>query len=235
VRRHRPTAWTVFGVPRAIIAGDALIPLATQVLLDVGVPRGLAAARVLTEATTAMIAGQADDMAFEWRDQVSREECVAMAAAKTGALLGAAAATGALLAGADAGAAGALRRFGEALGLAFQAVDDLLGIWGDPLTTGKPVGNDLRQGKKTIPVTTALGAGDWRAAELRCLLAARPAGDGHVERAARLVEECGGRDATAAFAHEQLAVALSALDDLQPGPAREELGSLAHFTVGRDR
>ena len=175
-RHHRPTVWSVFGVGSAIIAGDALETLAHQVLLEApdspggATGRGAAASAALAEGTAAMIAGQAMDVAFEKRRNVSVEECMAMCAAKTGALLGCAASIGAVLAGAPTATVGALRDFGAQLGLAFQAVDDLLGIWGDPATTGKPAGNDLRQRKKSMPVVAALAAGGEEADELRELV-----------------------------------------------------------------
>ena len=168
-RHHRPTVWSVFGVGSAIITGDALETLAHQVLLEAP-ESGAAASAALAEGTAAMIAGQAMDVAFEKRRNVSVEECMAMCAAKTGALLGCAASIGAVLAGAPPATVGALRDFGAQLGLAFQAVDDLLGIWGDPATTGKPAGNDLRQRKKSMPVVSALAAGGDEADELRELV-----------------------------------------------------------------
>src|SRR6201998_4289062 len=117
-----------------------------------------------------MIAGQADDIAFEKRRNVTVEQCTAMSAAKTVALLGCAASIGAILAGAPAATVGALRDYGRHLGLAFQAVDDLLGIWGDPARTGKPAGSDLRQRKKSMPVVAALAAGGPESDELRELI-----------------------------------------------------------------
>ena len=99
-RHHRPTLWSAFGVGRAIIVGDALENLAHQVLLEASGTTGPAASTALAEATSAMIAGQADDIAFEHRRDVSVEECMAMSAAKTGALLGCASSIGAILAGA---------------------------------------------------------------------------------------------------------------------------------------
>jgi geranylgeranyl diphosphate synthase, type I len=169
-RHHRPTVWSVFGVGSAIITGDALETLAHQVLLEAPDSRGAAGSAALAEGTAAMIAGQAMDVAFEKRRNVSVEECMAMCAAKTGALLGCAASIGAVLAGSPPATVGALRDFGAQLGLAFQAVDDLLGIWGDPATTGKPAGNDLRQRKKSMPVVSALAAGGDEADELRELV-----------------------------------------------------------------
>ncbi len=169
-RRHRPTVWTVWGPSVALLAGDALSTLATEWLLSVPSPHAPAAAAALGSATAEMIAGQADDLAFERRRSVSVEECMAMSTAKTGALLGSAASIGAILAGAAPATVAALRDFGRHLGVAFQAVDDLLGIWGDPATTGKPSGNDIRQRKKSMPIVAALGAGDDEARELESIL-----------------------------------------------------------------
>jgi geranylgeranyl diphosphate synthase type I len=175
-RHHRPTVWSLYGVGPAIVAGDALQILAHQVLLESPSGKGPEASTALAEATAAMIAGQADDIAFEARRDVTVEECMAMSAAKTGALLGCAASIGAILAGAPAATVGALRDYGRHLGLAFQAVDDLLGIWGDPSRTGKPAGSDLRQRKKSMPVVSALAAGGSEADELRALILGSPAG-----------------------------------------------------------
>jgi geranylgeranyl diphosphate synthase, type I len=169
-RRHRPTVWALWGPSAALIAGDALSTLAIDVLLHTPNPAAPAAAAALVEATSEMIAGQADDLAFEVRRSVSVEECMAMSTAKTGALLGCAASIGAILAGAPPATVRALRDFGRHLGVAFQAVDDLLGIWGDPATTGKPIGNDIRQRKKSMPLVAALAAGDDEARELESIL-----------------------------------------------------------------
>jgi geranylgeranyl diphosphate synthase type I len=232
-RHHRPTVWALFGVGQAVVVGDALQTLAHQVLLDG--PRGVEAGRCLADATAAMIAGQADDIAFETRQVVSVEQCMAMCAGKTGALLGCAASIGAVLTGAPDATVGALRDFGNHLGLAFQAVDDLLGIWGDPDRTGKPVGSDLRQRKKTLPIVAALAAGADEAMELRELLSAGPLDDGQVELAAGLVEACGARSWTAARAKAHMDAALGALNRVRMNPlAHRELSDLAAFVVERE-
>ncbi|MGH9106676.1 MAG: polyprenyl synthetase family protein [Acidimicrobiales bacterium] len=173
-RRHRPTVWALWSPSMALLAGDALATLATEVLLGTDNPAAPAAAAALGKATAEMIAGQADDLAFEKRRNVSVEECMAMSTAKTGALLGCAASIGAILSGAPPATVRALRDFGRHLGVAFQAVDDLLGIWGDPATTGKPAGNDIRQRKKSMPIVAALAAGDDEARELDGLLFGLP-------------------------------------------------------------
>lgn len=123
IRRGRPTAWTVFGVDRALLCGDGLLTLAVAMLT--GRPE---CARVLTEALMALCAGQADDLAYVSRPTVTAVDWERMAAGKTGALIVASCRLGALLAGADSRAAAAWGEVGGHLGLAFQAVDDWLGI-----------------------------------------------------------------------------------------------------------
>src|ERR1700683_5784150 len=117
-----------------------------------------------------MTPGHADDIAFEKRRDVSVDECMAMSTAKTGALLRCASSIGAILAGAPRATVEALRDYGRHLGLAFQAIDDLLGIWGDPATTGKPAGSDIRQRKKSMPLVSAMTAEGEDAEELRALI-----------------------------------------------------------------
>jgi geranylgeranyl diphosphate synthase, type I len=242
-RHHRPTVWSVYGVGQAIIAGDALQVLAHQVLLESSQPTGPAASAELAEATAAMIAGQSDDIAFETRRDVSVEQCTAMSAAKTGALLGCAASIGAVLAGAPSATVGALRDYGRHLGLAFQAVDDLLGIWGDPERTGKPAGSDLRQRKKSMPVVSALAAGGREADELRALVLGPPdlkrqlppLDADEVERATYLVEACGGKEWTAVRAKANLDAALGALERVRISAIpHRDLADLAVYVVERE-
>jgi geranylgeranyl diphosphate synthase type I len=242
-RHHRPTVWTLFGVSHAIIAGEALQVLAHQVLLDTPSAIGAAASGALAAATATMIAGQSDDIAFERRRDISIEQCVAMSSAKTGALLGCAASIGAILADAPADTVTALRDYGGLLGLAFQAVDDLLGIWGDPAQTGKPQGSDLRQRKKSMPIVYALGADGPEAEELRSLIlgpaetaVSRPAlSAGEVARATRLIEATGAREWTVTEAKSNLDAALGALERVPLAPnAQRELAELAVFVVERD-
>jgi geranylgeranyl diphosphate synthase type I len=234
-RRHRPTTWAEFGVGTAIIAGDALSTLALQILLEDPTPERVAATASLAAANQAMIAGQAEDMAFESRPSVSVAECLRMEQGKTGALLSCAASLGAILAGAPATTVDALAGFGTHLGTVFQAVDDMLGIWGDPAVTGKPVGSDLLRRKKTLPVATALEEGGPGASELSSLLAGRP-DERAVLRAAALLDGMGIRARMQVFADEHLDRAATALQraPLRPGPAAELL-AVAHFVAARDR
>ena len=158
-RRHRPTAWTVHGVGAAILAGDALLALAQDILLEDTAAQGLWAARCLSAAVLRLIAGQGADLAFEQRDDVSLAECQTMAGDKTAALMACACSIGAIHVGAPPGLAMGLAGFGAHAGQAFQLTDDLLGIWGAPEVTGKPVRADLRARKKSLPVVAALTSG----------------------------------------------------------------------------
>ena len=233
-RRHRPTVWALYGVGSAVIAGDALFALALRLLLDQG-QAGLAAAADLTRATAMMIEGQADDMAFESRLDVTVDECLTMESRKTGALLSCASSIGAVLGGGPDDAIAALRDYGHQLGVAFQAVDDLLGIWGDPARTGKSRWSDMDGGKKSLPITAALAADNPAAFELRELLAGAPLDDDERARAAELVEAAGGRACAEDVARRSLAGAIDALSRAELVPsAAAELRDLAVFVVERE-
>lgn len=235
-RRHRPTVWAVHGAAAAILCGDAMLALATQVLLDVGTLDAVEAARQLASATQELIRGQHADLQFEQRRYVGVDECLAMAAGKTGALLACSAAIGAVLAGAPSSSVQALSTYGAELGLAFQLVDDLLGIWGDAATTGKPVGSDLRARKKSLPVAFALAdSGPAGVALARWLGTEGPDSDSDIARAADLVEAAGGRAWAAEEATRRLALAESALAQASLAPeAVDELVALGRFVVTRE-
>jgi geranylgeranyl diphosphate synthase, type I len=235
-RRHRTTVWAAFGVGPAITVGDALHTLAIQVLLDEGTPEAVRAVAALADGTSRMIAGETVDIVFETRDDVTWDECLEMSSAKTGALLACAASLGAILAGAPAERVEALASYGLHLGLAFQAVDDVLGIWGETATTGKPVFGDLRQQKKTLPITAALASSNGNLGELRTLLEASRDDEAAAARAAELIDKLGGRQATEAAAVEHLDVALAALHGARLVPAVEaELAELARYVVERQQ
>jgi geranylgeranyl diphosphate synthase type I len=235
-RRHRGTAWAVFGMPQAVLAGDALLALASDVLLDSASPGERYEVRSLAAATRQLISGQVDDVDFEDRLDVTVDECLAMAAGKTSALLACAASIGAIAVGGPGAVAVALADFGLHLGLAFQLVDDLLGIWGQPEVTGKPILADLRAGKKTMPVVAALRAGGPASERLADLLALPgPHDEEDIALAAKLVEEAGGREATVAEADRQLAEALRCLDSVSmPEHVQADLTELARFVTARD-
>jgi len=183
-----------------------------------------------------LIEGQSADLSFEQRADVGLPECLAMAERKTGALLGCACAVGAMLGHGGSDQVQRMRGFGERLGLAFQLVDDLLGIWGDPEITGKPVHSDLRNRKKSLPVVAALSSGTPVAGELDLLYhRAAPLSEVDAARAADFIEQAGGRDWSRKAGDELLAQALEVLP-VGPKPrACEELAALARTIMRRDR
>ncbi|MFG2788010.1 polyprenyl synthetase family protein [Streptomyces sp. NPDC048419] len=233
-RRRRPTVWKAYGTGPAVLAGDALFALAVETLAaGPGGPQGV---RVLSVALGDLVRGQADDLLFAGRpwtgpSRVRPEQYRTMAEHKTGALLGCAAALGALLGGAAPSLVDALDRAGRHLGIAFQIVDDVLGIWGDPAVTGKPVYGDLRERKKTYPVLAALDSGGRAVRRLATLL---DTGE-DPEEAAALIETAGGRSAAMAEARRHLAAVEAALADAAlDARAVDDLRALLEYLVRRD-
>jgi geranylgeranyl diphosphate synthase, type I len=235
-RRHRPTVWAVYGIDTAILAGDALLAAAIEALAASGHPAVVPAIRRLCAAVQALIDGQAADLRFEQTTSVRLEEALTMASHKTGALLGASCAVGALLGGADPDRTAHLGRFGDLVGLAFQLVDDLLGIWGDPAVTGKPNHSDLRSRKKSLPVLAALTSGTPAGRELVTLYEREsPFTDEELVRVAALVDEAGGRAWCLAHRDALLHQASEALAAAAPIPAAAaELTELARAATHRD-
>lgn len=160
-RRHRPTVWKVWGVPQAINAGDSMYTLAyaaMQRLSQRGLPAKtvLAALEIFTQACLELTEGQHLDLSFEQRSGVTVDEYMRMISGKTAALIGCSTNLGGKIGRATSPQQEALRRFGIAIGLAFQIQDDILGIWGDPEVTGKAAGNDILRRKKSLPLLYAL-------------------------------------------------------------------------------
>ncbi|MFE0457859.1 polyprenyl synthetase family protein [Kitasatospora sp. NPDC058965] len=233
LRRGRATVWSAFGTSQAILAGDAMLVLALGTLSAQYRPQ---AVREVSRTLVDLVAGQGCDLAFEARSDVELEECLQMAAGKTASLLACACAVGALAAGAAPEQVDALRAFGHHLGLAFQLVDDLLGIWGDSRTTGKAVGADLRLRKKSLPVVAALaaeGPAADRLAELYHRAGALP--DAEVVEAASLIERAGGRAWARAEVVRQRRRALDCLAAATTGAAADpDLLAIADLIAGRE-
>ena len=157
LRRGRPSNHKVFGEAGAILAGDALLTEAfgcmtrcwPGIAADLVMPALAEAARAAGAA--GMVGGQVLDMEYTARQDMSLAEIARMQALKTGALLTASCVCGARLADAGEEGVARAREYGEAVGAAFQIVDDILDEIGDAATLGKPVGSDREQGKNTYP------------------------------------------------------------------------------------
>ncbi|MFE9768154.1 polyprenyl synthetase family protein [Streptomyces sp. NPDC005808] len=202
-RHGRPTVWTQFGSSAALLCGDSLLALAVECLDDIRLVGRLC------EAVQELIHGEALDVEYESRRDLTTEDYLRMAELKTGALMSAACALGAAAAGGPPELVARMGRFGRCIGLAFQIVDDLLGIFGDPEVVGKPVGADLRRRKWTYPVLAALSCPDPAAQSLRALYrSTEPPSDAQVAECTRAIEQAGAGDLSRA-------VALTALADAE--------------------
>ena len=159
-RRGRPTVWKKWSIAHATNAGDAMFTLAHLEILRLAdrlpEPTVIQAARLLQNTCLHLTQGQYLDLAYEARLNLTEADYWAMISGKTGALLEACTELGAIVASASEEKRLAYRQFGHSLGLAFQAQDDLLGIWGDAELTGKSNASDLVTGKKTLPVLYGL-------------------------------------------------------------------------------
>jgi len=164
MRRGKPAVHIQFGEAMAVLAGDALLTLAFELLLGADAPpeRRVTAGQILANASgfCGMIAGQAMDMQNEG-EKADLETLEATDARKTGALIGAACDLGCIAAGASDAQRGAALAFARDLGLAFQIQDDILDVTADSATLGKPAGSDWAQDKSTY--VSLLGLSDSRA------------------------------------------------------------------------
>jgi geranylgeranyl diphosphate synthase type I len=196
-RHHRETIWHRWGTATAINAGDALFAVAHEALYRLAEPpanvpagRVLALARDFDRMALRIVEGQHLDLSHEGEWGGGEARYLAMIAGKTAAIMDFAARAGATVAGADDETADRFGAFGLALGLAFQIRDDMLGIWGMQEATGKPVADDIRRRKQSLPIIALDERADAVArAELRRLYAgAAPLDEDAVARVAALLE-----------------------------------------------
>jgi geranylgeranyl diphosphate synthase type I len=233
-RRGRPAAWTIFGESQTVLASDALLTLAFSVLLEHPAEPGRAALQVLAQAYQDLLAGQAMDLLFESCDRVGVDDVIRMADCKTAALLACSTRIGALLAGAEPHQADALEDFGRHLGLAFQYVDDILGVWGDPAITGKPAGSDIASRKKSLPVAYAL-SNDQDGPLTRFYAARTTVSCTDVTQVSNALETAGARAWASDQAIRHVTAAQDSLARASVPPQRQQpLQEAAQFITARD-
>jgi geranylgeranyl diphosphate synthase type I len=235
-RRGRPTTWVKWGMPMAINVGDALFVLSNQAMMDLkdSYPADivLKAAEVLHNTCLDLTRGQFMDISYEERNDLIVEDYWPMISGKTAALLSACCHIGALLGGADDAGQDAYRAFGHYLGLAFQAQDDILGIWGDEALTGKSAASDLIEGKNSLPVLAGLGANGkfaarWRQGSIRVE---------EVQDLARILASEGGYETATNAAKQMTDLALMSLRGADPqGEAGDALFELTDRLLKRSQ
>ena len=240
-RRHRPTVWSVWGVPRALIAGDTMLCLADSTahrLSKIGLPeaRVLGATRLLMEGYLEMIQGQCLDLSFEEKADIGVDDYLGMIALKTGALIRCSMAIGASIGSDDPATVAALGRSGAHLGRAFQIRDDVLGIWGDPESTGKAVGADILRKKKSYPLAYALDSAPPVVRERLTAILRRPELDhDDADQVLNILEELGAEAAAHELVAENAQRAVRELEAVTlPEWATMEYRDLVDFLTSRD-
>lgn len=244
IRRGVPTVHVKWGEPTAILAGDLLYAKSYEALIRVGEElgdygRGFTAIKQLTWSAITVAEGQALDMDFERRWDVSVGEYLEMIYKKTAALFRTSMVIGALLAGARGEEIEKVAAFADNIGVAFQIRDDILGIFGEERMLGKPVYSDIREGKKTILVLYALQhLSRDEAKELRHILGLKErATYEELRRAAELIEKSGAREYAEKLAADYVRRAEEALYSTNPKDreARDLLWAVATYIIQRKR
>jgi octaprenyl-diphosphate synthase len=231
LRRGMPTVNSLFSHQISVIMGDYLYSRAVIALVQVG---DLEPLRVLSRVTNEMTVGEMRQLLAHDPLEYSEDDYDLLIRSKTASLVSGACEVGALHATAEHRAA--LRRFGEALGMAFQIVDDLLDYVGDATVTGKPTGSDLREHKVTLPLIAALprmGGGDKR--QVADLLRTPEPSDQQIHAVVDAVAEAGGLDYARGRALRLAEQADAELDRLPPSPARDGLRASIAYVVDRRR
>ncbi len=230
-RRGRPTANLLWDNMSSVLVGDYLFARSFQLMVETGSLRTLG---ILADASATISEGEVLQLVAARDLGTTEATYLKVIRGKTAALFAAATQAGAVIAGASPEEEEALREYGDALGIAFQIVDDLLDIEGTE-AIGKNRGDDLREGKLTLPVIRAVAtaSGEEQAFWTR-LLARGEVGEGDVERARDLMERHGALDSARAEAEAWVARAKAALDRLPAHPLREMLADLADYVVARE-
>ena len=234
-RRHRPTVWSLWGEAQAINVGDGLFAisrLALQRLSERGIsPEKIVRAfRYVDETCLQLTEGQYLDLAFEEQERVTVDMYTEMIGKKTAALMACSTQLGALLATDDEFVIDSYRSFGYQLGLLFQIVDDMLGIWGSSEATGKGVGEDIISKKKSLPVLYALQQSD----ELRDIYRQESMDAEQQQIVMERLESLSARQYAEEMAARYLELALDTLENTRiQNQAQENLRKIAHFLVER--
>jgi octaprenyl-diphosphate synthase len=231
LRRGMPTITSVFSHQISVIMGDYLYSRAVIELVGLD---DLEPLRVLSRVTNEMTVGEMRQLLALDPLQYSEEDYDLLIQSKTASLVSGACEVGALRAAPDERLA--LRRFGAALGMAFQIVDDLLDYVGDASVTGKPTGSDLREHKVTLPLIAALPKmGDADRRRVADLLRAPEPTDQQIHAVVEAVAEAGGLKYARARALQLAEQADQELDRLPPSPARDALRASIVYVVDRRR
>ncbi|WP_188149750.1 polyprenyl synthetase family protein [Teredinibacter waterburyi] len=229
LRRGRPTANAKFGNAPSVLVGDFLYSRAFQMMVAIGEMDIMA---ILSDTTNVISEGEVQQLINAKNPDVTEANYMTVIHKKTAALFEAACETGAVLAGATPTQRLAMRQFGYHLGLAFQLIDDALDYEGDADKLGKNVGDDLAEGKPTLPLIHAMENGN--ASEKALIQAAiREGGLDQLDSILTIVQKRGGLDYTKACASAHANQALALLGELEASPFSSAMAELTAFSVAR--
>lgn len=229
LRRGRATANARFGNAASVLVGDFLYSRSFQMMVDAGNMRIM---RILADATNRIAEGEVLQLLNVHDPSVNEERYFGVVERKTATLFEAGARIAAVLADADAATEEHCAHYGASLGRAFQIVDDMLDYAGQTEDIGKRLGDDLREGKVTLPLIHALRSATADQREL--VVNAVRDGQGDFEAIARIVNANGSIAYSGELARREVAAAERAVRELSPSDYRDSLLDLLAFAVGRD-
>jgi len=229
MRRGRATANAQWGNAPSVLVGDFLYSRSFEMMVELGT---LPVMQILSKATRIIAEGEVLQLSKVRDASTTEATYMDVIRGKTAMLFEASTHSAAVLAGADEKQAEALRVFGDHLGVAFQLMDDLLDYRGDAEVLGKNVGDDLAEGKPTLPLIHAMREGTPAQAEL-VRKAIQQGGSQDLEGIRAAVEAAGSLEYTAQLARDYAERAIKCLDALPSGPYRDALVELTHFAVAR--
>ena len=230
LRRGRDTANSVFGNAASVLVGDFLYSRAFQMMVSAG---DMAIMQILADATNIIAEGEVLQLMNSRDADLDETRYLQVIRYKTAKLFEAAARLGALVAGAASPMVEAAAEFGLRLGTAFQVIDDVLDYAGNSHETGKNLGDDLREGKVTLPLIHLMRTGS--PADQTLVRSAIETGEGDLDAIARAVRDHGSLDYARAKAISEAAIARTCIQSLPASPFREALLALTSLAVDRDR
>jgi octaprenyl-diphosphate synthase len=229
LRRGRKTANAVFGNEASVLVGDFLYSRAFQMMVDV---RNMRVMEIMADTTNNIAEGEVLQLLNCGDPDTSEEQYLQVIRSKTARLFETAAQLGPILCDSAQEQEHALARYGLHLGIAYQLVDDVLDYGGSAKDIGKNIGDDLAEGKPTLPLIHAMRTGT--AAQVAIIRhAIEHGGRDHIDAVIDAVESAGSITYTARAAAAEADSALEALTEIPPSPYRDALETLAEFSVSR--
>ena len=233
LRRGREAANLVFGNQASVLVGDFLYGRASSMLAD---DRDIRTVKVVAEALRAMAEGEVMQLGRQHDIDTTEPDQLAVVERKTGVLISAASELGAILGETDAGARDAMRRFGLSIGVAFQLMDDALDYAADERVFGKVHGNDLAEGKVTLPLIWSLRRCTPSEREtINAVLKADREDPRGFEDVFAIIRRYGGIEGTRTRAREHVARGKECLAGYPDGPERDAILQLSDYVVARER